>query len=171
MSQPKKKPVQLSNTSASTPPVPKLERKRGESMADFSRRVDQAIPLPRARGVESRKTAKNAKKNRKTAENLRAEYHQKWEAKKRRLEDADDANDDLSVEDDGEDIWASVNAKSKKPKFGEVADRPPELPRLKQLNNVPKSAGSLYRREMLESERQRVIDTYRKLRGTNEVEE
>lgn len=170
---PKPKPAAPTSKQGPTPlrSMPKLERQKGESMRDFSRRVDQAIPLPKARGVESRKTARNAQKHKATAENLRAEYHQRWEAKRRRQEELDDENESLTVEDDGEDIWARVNAKAKKPKFGEVADRPPELPRLKQLSSVPKAAGSQARREMLEAERQKVIDQYRKLRGTAPVVE
>lgn len=134
-------------------------------MRDFSRRVDQAIPLPKARGTESRKTLRNAKKHKTKAENLRSEYNQRWEAKKRRAEEQTMDNDD--IEDDGEDIWASVNAKAKQPKFGETADRPPELPPMKVKSSIPKSVGSLARREMLEEERARFIEQYRKLRGTD----
>lgn len=146
-----------------------LKIKRGESMSEFSRRVDAAIPLPtKARGGDSRKELRNAKKHKAKAENLRSEYHQKWDAKRRREEEAEAEAENIDVSDDGEDVWASVNAKAKKPKFGEVADRPPQLPKLKQFSSVPKSAGSLARREILEAERQRVIDQYRKLRGHEE---
>lgn len=144
--------------------APKLERRSGESMREFSVRVDQAIPLPKARGTDNRKTIRNAKKHKIKAENLRAEYRQRWEAKKRRAEEQDMDNDE--IEDDGEDIWASVNAKAKQPKFGETADRPPELPPMNVKSSIPKSVGSLARREMLEEERARFIELYRKLRGT-----
>lgn len=138
-------------------------------MSEFSRRVDAAIPLPtKARGGDSRKEIRNAKKHKAKAEHLRSEYHQKWDAKRRRQEEAEADAEDIDVSDDGEDVWASVNAKAKKPKFGEVADRPPELKKLKQFSSVPKSAGSLARREMLEAERQRFIDQYRKLKGHEE---
>ena len=60
-----------------------------------------------------------------------------------------------------------MNAKAPVPKFGEVADRPPELPLRKQKSSIPKSAGSLARREMLEQERARFIEEYRKLRGSD----
>lgn len=148
-----------------------LERRKGESMSDFSRRVDAAIPLPTVKGIDSGKTLRNAKKHKKKAENLRAEYKQKLEAKQRALEERQAGNEDHLFPDDDEDVWAGVNARAKAPKFGDVADRPPVLFKPKPNWNVPKSIGSESRRKSLEAERQKIIDFYRKKRNDTLLEE
>lgn len=155
------------------PALVKIARKTGESMRDFSRRVDDAIPLPQVKGINNQKTMRNAKKHKKKAENLRAEYKQKLEAKQRRIEEMEAGqNEDhyFPGDDKDEDIWASVNARAKAPKFGEVADRPPTLHKPKQNWNVPKNV-SPERRKELEEERNKIIEFYRKKRQTSLLED
>ncbi|GMM51506.1 hypothetical protein DASB73_024690 [Starmerella bacillaris] len=143
---------------------PQIVREKGESMFEFKKRVDDSIPLPLVKGINNHKAMRNAKKSKQKAENLRAEYKQKLDSKRRRQEELDADNEDHLMPDD-EDIWAGVNAKKKAPVFGDVADRPPELFKPKITSNIPKSAGSLARRQMLEEERAKIIEHYRKLKS------
>lgn len=151
---------------------PALKIRKGESMADFSRRVNEAVPLPMAKGVNDAKAAKTSQKQKAKAERLRAEYKTRLDKRRGRTDDDDQADLDADnwksgKRDTSPDPWAHLQ--KARPKFGEVADRPPELPKLKRLSNVPKSAGSLARRELLEAERQSVIDEYRRLKARKEA--
>lgn len=151
-----------------------LKIKPGESMADFSRRVNQALPVGRGKSDSgpSRAALKAQKKRARLEKELEA-------ARQRKLErgeiDDDDGEEDADVRwsqrgttkkngkrETSPDPWARLQKPA--PKFGDVVDRPPELNLSgKILNNVPKSAGSLAKRHMLQSERQKVIDGYRAL--------
>lgn len=142
--------------------LPKI--KPGESLKEFSRRINDTIAVPKSRGVSSKSAEKVAKRQRLKANNLRAEYQQKWDAKRNKLEETEAGTDMWMPEKDDEDPWAALNSRKEQVKFGDVADRPPELPRLKANKGVPRSAGSLARRELLEEERRRVISKYREMK-------
>lgn len=148
-----------------------LKLKKGESLADFGRRVNDSLPLEMIKGVNSVKAEKTAAKQRKKADNLRNEHSSLKRKGRGRSKggDSDDDDDDEEIKwktrDSSPDPWEKVNKRNVKPKFGEIADRPPELPTLKKFSNVPKSAGSIARREILEKERENVIKAYRKLKG------
>ncbi|ANB11987.1 conserved fungal protein [Sugiyamaella lignohabitans] len=146
---------------SNTTPAADLKILPGERMSDFSRRVNEALPLVKARkGSPSRADKRKARKRAKDEANSR----------KKKDDDDDDDNDEDDEDqkpkkgkrEPSPDPWAHLE--SKKPKFGDVADRPPELNLpTKLLRNVPKSAGSLARRVILEEERDRVIQSYRAL--------
>lgn len=168
-----------------------LKIKPGESMGDFSRRVNDALPMGRAKsGGPSRGALRTAKKRARMEAEVAA-------ARQKRIERGEDNGGD-DDDPDGNDIETSGNAKwndrgtkrnksgkrevspdpwghlkKPAPKFGDVVDRPPELKlSAKMLSNVPKAAGSMAKRFMLQDERQKVIDGYRALmeskRGTAE---
>ncbi|KAK8136057.1 hypothetical protein PG984_003997 [Apiospora sp. TS-2023a] len=79
--------------------------------------------------------------------------------------------------DDEEDPWAELKRKrgETRPKLHDVAKAPPELHKINtakllsvrgagvSVENVPKAAGSLRRREELQGEREKVIAAYRKM--------
>ncbi|KAK8100026.1 hypothetical protein PG999_010400 [Apiospora kogelbergensis] len=79
--------------------------------------------------------------------------------------------------DDEEDPWAELKRKrgETRPKLHDVAKAPPELHKINTakllsvrgagvaVDNVPKAAGSLRRREELQTERENVIAAYRKM--------
>ncbi|CAN6596393.1 hypothetical protein TRVA0_001S02696 [Trichomonascus vanleenenianus] len=149
-----------------------LKIQPGERMSDFVRRVDQALPLIKARSgspsrLEKRKIKQRRKAERQAMERKRAlgitseDEEEEQEAKKK------------AKRDPSPDMWAHLETKPR-PKFNEVADRPPDLrANTKKLINVPKTAGSLAKRELLADERQKIIDGYRKLmeekRGKGDV--
>lgn len=153
---------------SSTTQLPKINP--GESLRDFNRRINDSISVPKSRGVASKSAEKVAKRQRLKANNLRAEYHQRWEAKRSKLEQYEDGYSYWMPEKDDEDPWAEINARKEQTKFGEVADKPPELPRLKAKSNTPRSAGSIARRELLEEERKRVIAKYREMKDSRREE-
>lgn len=155
-----------------------LKIKPGESMRDFSRRVNEALPVGRGKSEGPSRGALRAQKK-------RAKVEKEMEAARQRKIERGEIDDD--GEEDEDVRWSqhgptNANGNSKKrgkrdvspdpwahlqkpaPKFGDVVDRPPELNlSAKILNNVPKSAGSMAKRFMLQEERQKVIDGYRAL--------
>lgn len=165
----KTKSAESTNTKSQPGP---LKIMPGEKMAEFARRVDEAMPLPRARtGSPSRSDKKKAKKREKAAK-AEAEAKKKAGSDDDEEEEEDEATRVLSKREPSPDPWAHLEVKKEKPKFGEVADRPPELNLpSKLLPNVPKSAGSMARREMLEEERKRFIEGYRKLMEQKQMRE
>lgn len=152
-----KKPDTTSNTE-------ELKIQPGEKMADFVRRVDQALPLVKARSGSPSRADKKRQKQREKA--LR-------QAEQRRKEKGSDDEEEemlqkqqqeLAKRSPSPDPWACLEAKNVKPKFNEVASKPPELKApTKLMKNVPKAAGSMARRDMLEQERNRFIERYRAL--------
>lgn len=141
-----------------------LKIQPGEKMADFVRRVDQALPLVKARSGSPSRADKKRQKQREKA--LR-------QAEQRRKEKGTDDEEEemlqqqeqkLSKRSPSPDPWAHLEARNVKPKFNEVASKPPELKApTKLMKNVPKAAGSMARRDMLEKERNRFIERYRAL--------
>lgn len=163
-----------------------LKIKPGESMGEFSRRVNEALPVGRGKSEGPSRGALRAQKK-------RAKVEKELEAsRQRKLErgEIDDDEEDTNVRwsqrgstkisggkrgkrDVSPDPWAHLQKPA--PKFGDVADRPPELNLpSKMLNNVPKSAGSMAKRFMLQQERQKFIDGYRALmeqkRGESDIQ-
>ncbi|KAG5358284.1 hypothetical protein CJU89_4795 [Yarrowia sp. B02] len=151
-----------------------LQMKPGESWADFSRRVDEALPNAKARKSQNAKElTKLDKKNIQKQKNRVLQNEMDYKKQDEEAEEGDGLDEkrlknDLffpkKVRDKSPDPWAVLEKKNKKAKFGEVADAPPvlNLPR-KLLPNVPKASGDNARRLILEAERQKVIDEYRKI--------
>lgn len=148
-----------------------LKIQPGERMADFARRVDQALPMVKARSGSPSRVDKKRQKQREKA--LRQAEQRR---KEKGIDEDEDELDQQQKDEEGTlgkrkgkrasspDPWANIQAKQEPPKFGEVADRPPDLKNpTKRMNNVPKSAGSMARRHMLEDERNRFIERYRAL--------
>jgi hypothetical protein len=141
-----------------------LKIQPGEKMADFVRRVDQALPLVKARSGSPSRADKKRQRQRERA--LR-------QAEQRRKEKGtDDVEEEMlqqqeqkvSKRSPSPDPWAHLEARDVKPKFNEVSSKPPELKApTKLMKNVPKAAGSMARRDMLEQERNRFIERYRAL--------
>lgn len=147
--------------------LPALKIQPGERLSEFSQRVNDALPLIKARsGSPSRKDRKRIKK----LENIRVQQEQR---RQKLIESGElDENEETQrrsrsqrrhhkgKRDKSPDPWAHLE---KKPvKFGEVADAPPDLKLpSKLLSNIPKAAGSLAKREMLAEERERFISQYR----------
>lgn len=149
-----------------------LKIEQGESLFDFNKRVNEALPLIKAKGGEIKRGQLKKMKAKEKAEKQRQEELQKRRDRGEFSDNDDDENDrDREARKSGKkrdvspDPWAALEAKRTKPKFGDVVDAPPDL-RLpkKLLKNVPKSAGSMARRAMLEDERDRVINSYRRLK-------
>jgi hypothetical protein len=171
----------------------KLTIRPGESLHDFGRRVDCAIPVHfphdnrrmSKEQLRSRKRQKLAKEAG-TAEEPHAEPEEGDEIH------SDDAEDEQSSElqavlkevefarrkkskrrEGSPDPWAELAVKRTLPKFGEVAPAPPALKAPKavlkyhgaavDIDGVPRAAGSLAKREQLASERKKVIEAYRKM--------
>lgn len=149
-----------------------LKMEPGESWTDFNRRVNEALPLVHAKrakvkeiegldpkGKKGNKNTKGKKGNDQGADELEDEEEEDIDSQGR-LRSAKRG----SKRDRSPDPWAHLEKKKQKPKFGEVADAPPDLKLpAKFLNNIPKSAGSMAKRYMLEQERERFIEGYRAL--------
>lgn len=135
-----------------------LKMMPGETWADFNRRVNEALPLVHKKRTKRLNSAENKSKG--------------GNRNSRKGTEEDDSEDDDEKEEGRKDNrrarspdpWAHLEQKKNRPKFGEIADRPPDL-RLSSriLNNVPKSAGSMARRFILQKEREKVIEGYRTL--------
>mgnify|MGYP007112198846 CR=1 FL=1 len=158
-----------------------LKMKKGESWSDFNQRVNEALPMtkPKAGGNGPSKAHRKAQLKQ---ERVRKEQEA---AKERRIARGEIPSDEEGNEEEEKKImnwgyretrknksgkrevspdpWAHLESVPR-PKFGEVADRPPELTLNKKLlNNVPKAAGSMAKRYMLQQERESFIENYRKL--------
>lgn len=142
-----------------------LQIQPGEKLSEFSRRVNEALPLVKAKsGMPSKADMKRMKRR----ERLKAEEEQRRQKRIERREEYENREDDLQQEKQkrkskrevSPDPWSHLE--KKKAKFGEVVDAPPvlKLP-TKLLTNVPNASGSLAKREMLAQERERVIAEYR----------
>lgn len=118
----------------------------GESWTDFNQRVNEALPLVHAK-KQKVSLEKTKPKNKNQPESDLSDEETNTRHKKR---------------DRSPDPWAHLE--KKRPKFGEVVDAPPQLTVPKRiLSSVPKNAGSMARRFMLEQERERVVKQYREL--------
>ncbi|KAJ8099685.1 hypothetical protein POJ06DRAFT_114724 [Lipomyces tetrasporus] len=156
-----------------------LKMQAGESFADFTRRVNEALPIVRARsGVPSKEAVRKMKKREIAEANgqapLRVKKKKGTSAEEKEEEDNDDGEDysdeeaeerrymELKTKRSGSpDPWKKLS-RAPPPKFGEIAAAPPVLiPPSKKLLNVPKKAGPLSQRLELEAERQQVIGKYR----------
>ncbi|KAK9468621.1 hypothetical protein V1512DRAFT_257524 [Lipomyces arxii] len=166
-----------------------LTLRPGESAADFNRRVDEALPVIKARsGVPSAGAVRQAKKRAIAEANgqkpVLTKKQRKALNKDGMLGDDDDDGEDYSDEEAEERRYAELKNKRSNspdpwkkltrappPKFGEVADAPPMLkPPSKKLVNVPKkAAGSDAERMQLEAERENVIARYRAIADRKQI--
>lgn len=144
-----------------------LKIQPGESLREFNRRVDASLPVQIKLAREPRKP----KKVEPVVE------------KKKEEGDYDDGEDDSGGKrrrgknkgggrGASPDPWAGLAARREAPRFGDVAHAPPSLARPKavlhsrgivDVDGVPKSAGSLAKREGLAVERKGVVEAYRKM--------
>ncbi|KAK9354141.1 hypothetical protein V1505DRAFT_359621 [Lipomyces doorenjongii] len=156
----------------------------GESFPDFTRRVNEALPVVRAKsGAPSMEAIRKMKKREIAEANgqkpLRSK-HKKGTAAEAEEDDDDgvDYSDDEAEErrymelktkrSSSPDPWKRLSRPAP-PKFGEIAAAPPVLkPPSKKLMNVPKKAGPLSERLVLEAEREQVIGKYRAMVERNQ---
>ncbi|EPY51705.1 fungal protein [Schizosaccharomyces cryophilus OY26] len=155
-----------------------LKRQPGESMREFSLRVNQAIPVAFKTGKATIDEFTDKKDKKKIEKHQEKRQRERDEAEKN-LEDksweADVSGKRIHVESHKKrkgspDPWAGIQ---EKPAFGETVLAPPKLPQLNlkkkiTIENVPKfnSRGqpeSLARRQALGQERQELIQKYREL--------
>ncbi|KAK9238609.1 hypothetical protein V1525DRAFT_400535 [Lipomyces kononenkoae] len=154
----------------------------GESFAEFTRRVNEALPIVRAKsGAPSMEAVRKMKKRQIAEANGQKPLLTKKQKRTAAAEedDADDDGEDYSDEEAEERRYMELKTKRSNspdpwkklsrpppPKFGEIAAAPPvlNLPS-KKLVNVPKKAGPLSERLVLEAEREQVIGKYRAMVG------
>ncbi|KAK9385590.1 hypothetical protein V1515DRAFT_574206 [Lipomyces mesembrius] len=161
----------------------KLKILPGESFADFTRRVNEALPVVRAKsGAPSMEAIRKMKKREIAEANGQKPLRSKH--KKGTVAEADDDDDGVDYSDDEAEERRYMELKTKRssspdpwkrlsrpapPKFGEIAAAPPVLkPPSKTLVNVPKKAGPLSERLALEAEREQVIGKYRAMVERNQ---
>lgn len=111
-----------------------------EKMADFSRRVNEAIPVRAGRSFTPAKKSRKRKPQKSEDEQL-----EEADIEKRKRKHSPDP-------------WSAVAARPVK--FGEVAKAPPDLTigrKMRQANQIPKSAGSMAKRMLLAAEREKVL--------------
>ncbi|KAI5841999.1 hypothetical protein BZA05DRAFT_432119 [Tricharina praecox] len=190
----KRKPEEEKKTTRSD-----LKIQPGESLREFGRRVDQAIPVvfPRGNGSAREKKKKKTKEVVKEDEddsNLEPE-----EGEEINSDDDDEEKDMLRQAREGfeaakrkrgkrrgdsPDPWADLEKKREQIKFGDVAAAPPTLKKPRALlylggkaaaavdvDGVPKSAGSLAKREELAGQRRNIIEEYRKMMAEKRAKE
>ncbi|ODQ68543.1 hypothetical protein NADFUDRAFT_49180 [Nadsonia fulvescens var. elongata DSM 6958] len=161
-----------------------LKIQPGESMRDFSRRVDQALPMVKARAGsptridkrKQKKLARVAKEEEARQERMGCTVSEDEELARIEQEEEDfekygtkiNLNPPTKKNKNGKreaspDPWAVLSKPA--PKFGDVVSAPPTLNfKPKKYNNVPKTVGvSMAKRAMLEEERNRFIDMYREM--------
>ncbi|KAK9483864.1 hypothetical protein V1527DRAFT_471782 [Lipomyces starkeyi] len=154
-----------------------------ESYADFTRRVNEALPVVRAKsGAPSMEAIRKMKKREIAEANgqkpLRSKHKKGAAADEEEYDDGIDYSDDEAEErrymelktkrSSSPDPWKRLSRPAP-PKFGEIAAAPPVLkPPSKKLVNVPKKAGQLPERLALEAERERVIGKYRAMVERNQ---
>ncbi|KAK9358727.1 hypothetical protein V1504DRAFT_460074 [Lipomyces starkeyi] len=154
-----------------------------ESFADFTRRVNEALPVVRAKsGAPSMEAVRKMKKREIAEANgqkpLRSKHKKGAAADEEEYDDGIDYSDDEAEErrymelktkrSSSPDPWKRLSRPAP-PKFGEIAAAPPVLkPPSKKLVNVPKKAGQLSERLALEAEREQVIGKYRAMVERNQ---
>ncbi|KAK9332584.1 hypothetical protein V1520DRAFT_334534 [Lipomyces starkeyi] len=154
-----------------------------ESFADFTRRVNEALPVVRAKsGAPSMEAIRKMKKREIAEANgqkpLRSKHKKGAAADEEEYDDGVDYSDDEAEErrymelktkrSSSPDPWKRLSRPAP-PKFGEIAAAPPVLkPPSKKLVNVPKKAGQLSERLALEAEREQVIGKYRAMVERNQ---
>ncbi|KAK9370327.1 hypothetical protein V1509DRAFT_617443 [Lipomyces kononenkoae] len=174
-----KKRLNIASSAASSGSTKPEELKilPGESFTEFTRRVNEALPIVRAKSGTPSTEAIRKMKKRQLAE---ANGQKPLLSKKQKLTaaEADDDDDDgVDYSDEEAEERRYMDLKTKRsnspdpwkrlsrpppPKFGEIAAAPPSLrPPSKKLVNVPKKAGPLSERLALEAEREQVIGKYR----------
>lgn len=157
-----------------------LKMEPGESWTDFNRRVNEALPLVHAKKAKKNIDGLDLKGNKKGKNGQQKDdEEQEFEGEVAEQEDEIDSQGRLKnphkkngrKRERSPDPWAHLEKKKEKPKFGEVADAPPDL-RLpsKLLSSIPKNAGSMAKRYMLQQEREKFIEGYRALMESKKTE-
>jgi hypothetical protein len=193
-----------------------LEIKPGERLAEYSARVDAALPLSGLTAKGGRDPA-GLKKFRTRKEKKMHRLYDQWREEERIIKDKKEEQEELAAQReldeetvgagsvlgwldteegtkrrgkkgkrrgaaDEEDPWLEVKKRRAEAKVGlhDVALAPPELHRPKSgkrltvhgasvnAGNVPKSAGSLRRREELNEVRQDIVTAYRHIRNRSQ---
>ncbi|CUS15491.1 unnamed protein product [Tuber aestivum] len=157
-------------------PVPELKIQPSESLRQFNRRVDASLPITlKPEGCSKAQRAREKKKKEK-AKSIPAAGPSG---------DDDGEGGDWGEEEGGgkrkrgrnkgrgvsPDPWAALAEKRRMAKFSDLATAPPTLVKPKgvlhsrgvvDVEEVPKSAGSLARREGLAAERRGIVEGYRR---------
>lgn len=195
------------------PPLPTIHP--SESLSDFSRRVDAALPLSAAavsgKGSAVKDPLGLAKPFRTRKEKKMHRLYEQWRAEEKRIQERREEEAEAAEErewelqeqlgelkgmgmealgfgtgkgakrkrkgggkrhDDDDDPWAELKRKrgeSDRVPFNEVAKAPPDLFGRKgkggkvTVDGVPRAAGSLRSREMLQEARTEVLERYRQM--------
>lgn len=137
----------------------------GETLREFNRRVDATMPVQTKIAREPRKPKKVVVVEKKEEEE-EGDYDDGEDRKRRRGKNKGGGRGASP------DPWAELAARREAPKFGGAAPAPPSLAKPKavlhtrgivDVDGVPKSAGSLAKREGLAVERKGVVEAYRKM--------
>ncbi|KAF8249643.1 hypothetical protein K440DRAFT_621066, partial [Wilcoxina mikolae CBS 423.85] len=163
-----------------------LKIQPGETLREFGRRVDAAIPVHFPRGDGSLREG-GKKKNKKAKQEEVDSNEELEDGEEVHSDDDDEMKEQLRQAKEGfeaakrrkkkrgdsPDPWADLEKKREAVRFGEVAPAPPTLKKPKALlymagakaavdvDGVPRSAGSLAKREELAGERRSVVEAYR----------
>ncbi|KAL7268313.1 hypothetical protein RUND412_009066 [Rhizina undulata] len=142
-----------------------LKIQPNESLAAFNRRVDATLPVKMNRGHERKpKAPKPSQQKPGEGDDDYEDYDEEGGRKRKRGKNKGRAT--------SPDPWTVLIAKREAPKFGDVVQAPPSLikPRavlhtrgLADVEDIPKAAGSLAKREGLALERKSFVEGYRKL--------
>jgi len=174
-----------------------LKIQPGESLREFGRRVDAAIPVHFPKRDGSVREGK--KKKLKKEEEVVDENEEPEEGEEVHSDDDDEMKEQLRQAREGfeaakrrkggrkrgdsPDPWADLGRKREAIRFGEVAPAPPVLKKPKALlymagakaavdvDGVPRSAGSLAKREELAGERRSIVEAYRLMMEGKRAEE
>ncbi|KAI5820460.1 hypothetical protein BZA77DRAFT_341153 [Pyronema omphalodes] len=167
-----------------------LKIQPGESLREFGKRVDAAIPVVFPRGDGSKPLKEKKKKEKKQKEEVDPTVEPE-EGEEVHSDDDDELKEQLREAEanfqaakrvrnggrakDEEDIWAGLEKKREKIAFGDVAHAPPVLKKPKALlyvggskalvdvEGIPRKSGSLAKREELAGERRNLIEQYREM--------
>jgi hypothetical protein len=152
----------------------------GERLGEFAARVDRALPLTGlvGKGADGRKTKTERKMQRMQAQ-WREEETQRKEKREELDEELAEHEADSGIassskrkksakskgDDSDDDIWAKVEPR----RLNDIVHAPPVLtiPKVRgatvQVEDVPRKAGSLRKREELGQERSSILEGYRKM--------
>ncbi|RPA99867.1 hypothetical protein L873DRAFT_1682514 [Choiromyces venosus 120613-1] len=152
-------------------PVPELKIQPSESLRQFNRRVNASLPVslkPEGSSKAQRAKEKKQKEKVKSAAAVGGGDDDDWdgdeEGKRKRGRNKGRAA--------SPDPWAVLAQKREAVKFSDLAKAPPTLVKPKSVlhsrgivdvEGVPKSSGSLAKREGLAGERRGIVEGYRKL--------
>ncbi|PWW79657.1 hypothetical protein C7212DRAFT_356443 [Tuber magnatum] len=153
-------------------PIPELKIQPSESLRQFNRRVNTSLPITLK--PEGNSKAQSAKEKKEKAKSILASDGGGGEGEDRSGEEGGarrkrGRNKGRAV---SPDPWAALMEKRRVTKFSDLATAPPVLVKPKivlhsrgvvDVEGVPKSSGSLARREGLAEERRGIVEGYRRL--------